>query len=302
MKLKLPILGLLMTIAVGTLAACGSDPTSTPLPSATPSPTAVPEINQVSFNAVDFGFDGPDSIPAGMTRMTLVNEGKELHHLQLITVPEGMTADDLIAGLLSGGEGPPPPGVMAAGGVGSVDTTISASVTLNLAQGNYLMVCFIPNAEGVPHMALGMVKPLTVTEATGPLADAPDPDITIDLADFTFEFSTDLSITAQKGADAFAPTTFAVNNKGPQDHEALLVKLAPGATAADFAAAFAPGAPPGPPPGQGVGGFQAIAAGGGGSFTKAFSAGNYAFICFVEDPASGVPHFALGMVKEFTVQ
>jgi hypothetical protein len=67
-------------------------------------------------------------------------------------------------------------------------------------------------------------------------------------------------------------------------------------------AAFEPDAPPGPPPGQALGGFQAIGVGGGGTFTINFAPGNYALLCFVEDPASGTPHFALGMVEEFTVQ
>ena len=70
-------------------AACGSGPTATPLPTS----TLVPQINQVSFTAVDYGFNGPESIPAGMTAMTLVNEGRELHHQQLLKLPEGISAD-----------------------------------------------------------------------------------------------------------------------------------------------------------------------------------------------------------------
>ena len=155
------------------------------------------------------------------------------------------------------------------------------------------MLCFIPNAEGVPHVALGMAKPLTVTEATGPLAAETAPDLTIDMVDFGF----DLSAPTSAG-----PQTIRVTNKGEQDHEAFLVQLAPDATAQDFLAAFEPGAPPGPPPGQALGGFQAIAVGGGGTFTVNFAPGNYALLCFVEDPASGAPHVALGMVEEFAVQ
>jgi hypothetical protein len=32
-----------------------------------------------------------------------------------------------------------------------------------------------------------------------------------------------------------------------------------------------------------------------------FTPGNYVILCFVEDPESGSPHFALGMLSEFTV-
>ena len=57
-----------------------------------------------------------------------------------------MTADDLIAGLMSGEGGPSPTGLDAAGGVGALNPGLSGSVTLNLTAGNYVMVCFVPNA------------------------------------------------------------------------------------------------------------------------------------------------------------
>ena len=85
----------------------------------------MPQVNQVSFTAVDYGFEGPESIPAGITSITLVNQGRELHHQQLLKLPEGMTAIDLFAELESGAEGPPPPGVVPAGGVGGLGPGIS---------------------------------------------------------------------------------------------------------------------------------------------------------------------------------
>ena len=82
--LIIPALLVLLTI----LAACGDD-------------EVVAEINEVSYTAMDYFFEGPQFLPSGMTELTLVNEGMELHHQQLLTLPEGMTADDLIAGLMS---------------------------------------------------------------------------------------------------------------------------------------------------------------------------------------------------------
>jgi len=81
-----------------------------------------------------------------------------------------------------------------------------------------------------------------------------------------------------------------------------LIQLNPGASVEEFLGAFEPGAPPGPPPGQGLGGFQEVKSGGGGVFTTDFAPGNYALVCFVEEPNTGAPHFALGMIHEFTVQ
>ena len=50
------------------------------------------------------------------------------------------------------------------------------------------MVCFVADAEGVPHIALGMVKPITVIESDAPLAAEPVPDVSIDMDDFEFGF------------------------------------------------------------------------------------------------------------------
>jgi hypothetical protein len=138
-----------------------------------------------------------------------------------------------------------------------------------------------------------MVKPITVIANDAPLAAAPEPDLSMDMVDFGFAVSEPITV---------GPKEISVVNKGEQDHEAFLVGLAPGATIQDFLGAFEPGAPPGPLPGRGLGGFQSIVSGGGGSFNVDLGPGDYAFVCFVEDPNTGTPHFALGMLHEFTVQ
>ncbi len=126
----IPAIFLLLTL----LAACGDDDETAPM------------INEVAYTAADYHFIGSQFLPSGMTELTLANDGMELHHEQLLSLPEGMTADDLITGLMSGEEGPPPTGLDAAGGVGALNPGLSGSVTLDLAASNYVMVCFVPNA------------------------------------------------------------------------------------------------------------------------------------------------------------
>ena len=116
------------------LGACGDDDETAPM------------INEVAYTAADYHFIGTQFLPSGMTELTSANDGMELHHQQLLSLPEGMTADDLIAGLMSGEGGPPPTGLDAAGGVGALNPGLSGSVALDLAAGNYVMVCFVPNA------------------------------------------------------------------------------------------------------------------------------------------------------------
>jgi hypothetical protein len=248
------------------------------------------------FTAVDYAFQGPSEIPAGWAELRVANIGRELHHGQLVRLSEGTTGDELLA-LFGGAEvdaGTDAFGAFElAGGPSAAAPGTANSAYAELEAGEYLLICAIPNAEGVPHYALGMFKALTVTDNKEP-AGPPEEDLSMNLIDFGFEMSEEVTAGTH---------TFKVTNAGPQDHEALLVELNRGASAEDFLAAFGPGAPPGPPPGKPVGGVQVIEAGDEGYFTTTFMSNRtYALLCFVEDPETGAPHFALGMVDEFTVE
>ncbi len=52
------------------------------------------QINTVQFIAREYAYSGPDSIPSGTTRISLVNEGKEAHQIQLFKLEAGKTAHD----------------------------------------------------------------------------------------------------------------------------------------------------------------------------------------------------------------
>jgi len=115
------------------------------------------------------------------------------------------------------------------------------------------------------------------------------------LADFAFRGTE--SITSGK-------TTIAVQNNGPQVHEAGIVKLENGVTVdqvRNMVASAAP-PPPGPSPITESGGIVALAPGGQGWFDIDLPAGNYAFICFVPDISTGQPHAALGMIQGFSIK
>lgn len=80
-----------------------------------------------------------------------------------------------------------------------------------------------------------------------------------------------------------------------------MIRLNPGASVEQFLDAFEPGTPPETPPGQGRSGFPALKSGGEDA-TADFTPGNYALVCFVKDPNTDAPHFALEMIHEFTFQ
>lgn len=245
----------------------------------------------VVFEAYDYGFRGPDRIPAGMATMEVVNRGRDLHHLQLVELVEGKTAEDFLVALRNASPGFPA-WVKFVGGPNAVAPGGQATATMRLSAGNYVLLCLIPDQKGAPHVALGMVKPLTVTPMSGTVASEPASDVTITQRDFDFVFSTPIKAGRR---------TIQVINEGAQPHEVVVVKLASGATVKDFGAAFEPGGS-GLPPGQPLGGLVGLEHGGRGFFTVQFEPGRYGLICFFPDPATGAPHFVKGMMLDFSVE
>ncbi len=245
----------------------------------------------VVFVANDYGFAGPDRIPAGVTTLQVVNKGQDPHHIQLLKLLQGKTAADFRAAIKAD-PGRLPQWIKFVGGPNAVLPGSEAMATMTLAEGEYLLICIIPNKEGVPHMALGMQKPLSVQGPKPTLVSEPKAGLTITQADFSFGISR--AVTA-------GSHTIQVMNHGTQPHEVVVLKLDPGASAKDFAAAFEPGAS-GPPPGKPIGGVVGLATGEYAFFTARFEPGRYGLICFFPDPATGQPHFAKGMTSEFTVK
>jgi hypothetical protein len=244
----------------------------------------------IVFTAHDYGFTGPDRIPAGLTTVRIVNKGHDLHHVQFLKLLPGKTAEDF-RGAIAADPTRLPSWVQYVGGPNANLPGSRSSATMNLTEGDYVLMCWIPDKNGVPHVALGMHKALSVRGGKLAKISEPKPSITIKQIDYQFV----LSKRVESGLQ-----TIEVMNHGTQPHEAVLVKLAPGATVKDVIDSFEPGAS-GPPRGQLVGGITAIEKGDRVYFTGEFEPGRYGLICFVPDATTGKPHFLHGMTTEFTV-
>ena len=172
--------------------------------------------------------------------------------------------------------------------------TSSSETYVRLLAGTYLLACFVSGDDHVPHLAKGMIKVVTVTDVTGgSSAAAPTTEGTVALKDFSFG-SFPETLTAGRHL-------FRVTNAGPQVHEANILQLAPGKTARDAIDFFTN--PAGPPPFMPVGGVQGVTTGVEDAVLVVdLKPGNYLVICNIPDPASGKPHSALGMIKEFSVK
>ena len=169
-------------------SACGPDKAPAP-PASTQAPPSRPTWSPSSPR--DYGFEGPAQIQAGSTLFSLDNQGKELHHLVLVRLEQGRTYDSLLAALRK--PGPPPAWMYLAGGPNAAAPNANSNATLKLIEGHYAVLCLIPSADGVPHMAKGMIAPLEVTADSGPPAREVAADITITLTDYGFDLSSPLT-------------------------------------------------------------------------------------------------------------
>lgn len=251
--------------------------------------------NVVEFVARDFGFDGPKQVPAGLTELRLANHGKVDHQLALFRMNDGVAPGSVLGALQSGGLDAGKPYGEWVGGPNGTAAAHTTSVVTDLQPGTYLVACFIPDAHGTPHAALGMLTDLTVTPASAAVDHAAHEQSGGDeivLRDYSFALP--------KGFDGDG--SYDVVNRGTAVHEAVVVKLHDGATVGD-AIAYERGPLPhtAPPPYEMVAGTTIVDPGGRTRLDLDLSAGRYGWLCFVPGPG-GAPHLALGMAHPFTVR
>ena len=248
--------------------------------------------NTVHIVAKDYSFDAPAQIPAGLTRLHLMDQGKELHQAQLIKLGEGKTFEEFMTALKSMKPNTPPPAwVIFSGGPNGAAPGGTSEATETLEAGNYALICFIPSSDGIPHVMKGMAKSLVVTPNTAAPAAEPTPTSSVKLSDYKF----DLDQPLKSGQNIVR-----VENTADQPHEIVVFKLAPGKTMKDFEA-WLPVSDKQPPPAIPMGGVVGLSKGLHAYFTANLDAGDYVLVCFLPDSKDGKPHFAHGMVQPFKI-
>lgn len=261
------------------LTACGNDDSGDNQPQAAAEPV------QLDVTTRDFDFDAPESVPGGVVEITLSNDGKKSHQVQLLMLNDGVQFADFEEILKTDRTGEETfANSTAAGGVTGIAPGDTATVTNELEPGTYALVCFV---EG--HHTKGMISQLEVTEPERVQAQAPSTEGQISLSDF--EIILPEGFTGQ-GA-------FEVVNNGPSPHEMDVFKI--DASVEDVEKYLEN--PKGPPPGgepEGVGGAAALDVGSSAFVDLDLQPGVYVFACFVPDD-NGEPHFNSGMHQVFEV-
>lgn len=297
---------------LGLVAACGDKSTDKPMDSTGSSMTAaVPPsdsggsattashathepaaANTYTITAKEFAFTAPDTIPAGMITLKLVNGGTELHHVQLLKLSDGKTFADFNAAMKAMKPGsPPPPWIHEVAGPNSPAPGGDQSITEKLDAGNYVLACFIPGADHVPHVMKGMVKSLTVIPSATPAEAAPKADITVKMTDYAWEITP--AISAGKHV-------IKIENAATQAHEMFIAKLEPGKTPADLVKWVE--TMQGPPPAKPMGGISGMTIDAAVYLYVDLPPGQYGLFCFLNDSKDGKMHVEHGMVRQITVK
>ena len=249
------------------------------------------QVTKITITAHDYSYETPVQVEAGLVSITLENEGQEPHHVQLFRLNDGVSPEQFLAALQQD-----PAAALSlgswAGGPGVVDFGGRQEVAMELTAGAYMLLCFVPSPDGVPHLAKGMVASLEVVDNQEQVhVQPPQAEATVKMDDFSFVLPSDIKA---------GPQVWQIDNRGQQPHEISLIKLVEGKTMADVAAFMA--APDGPPPFASAGGLQGIDPGESGWLKLNLTPGDYVALCHIPDPASGKPHTELGMVAPFSVK
>ena len=254
-----------------------------------PLDSAAAQQKEMLVIAEDYSFAAPEETSGGWKMIRLRNRGRDTHHVQLLKLSNGKTAEDFDR-TLAADSTQLPHWVVRYGGVNSVMPDEEATVLLDLDPGSYVLICGIPDQQGRPHVVRGMTKSLTVT-ARDETVPAPRATRTLSMKEFSYSFDQPLTV---------GPHMIQVKNEGKQAHEVLLLALKPGASVVDFLEFYRPGIPRNPA-GRTIGGITGLAPGRQAFLPLQVETGRYGILCFLADPFRRRPHFMDGMWMDIDV-
>ncbi len=130
---------------------------------ATTTAAAVEPTADVTIKLTDYDFQLSQPLTAGKHIVRVENAGAQGHEIVIAALAPGKTLQDFIAWEAGGEKGPLPTGQWL-GGVTTIDAGAHSQFTTRLASGNYLLLCFWPDAkDGKPHLMHGMAKQITAS-------------------------------------------------------------------------------------------------------------------------------------------
>lgn len=123
--------------------------------------TAAAPAADIRVSMTDYAWDVSPAITAGKHTIRLENLATQDHEMFIVRLEKGKTPAD-VAQWAENPKGPPPG--MPLGGTSGMRKGSVAYVPVDLAPGEYALLCFIPDTkDGKPHYVHGMMKQFTVS-------------------------------------------------------------------------------------------------------------------------------------------
>lgn len=263
----------------------------------------------VEVRTTDYAFHAPSELRSGWTTLRMTNEGAEPHFMVFWKLPEDRTFDDYVHEVyepfmalfgrykaeeisrdeLLGGLGEQLPAWldlagMGRGGPGLLSPGRTAETTVDLPPGDYVLECYMVNAEGKVHNQLGMLRPLTVSaESTG--ASPPSADVEMRISNTGVEVEGELD-----AGDHTVKVTVTEPPPGFLGHDLHLAKLPADLEIPDLLAwmSWVDGLNP-PAPAEFLGGVEQVPAGHSSYLTVTLEPGRYLWLS-EEYGSQGVLH------------
>ncbi len=165
MHLRVLILAAIGAVAV--IAGCGGSDSND-------NPTTL--SLKISDNGKAAAFQAPKTAKGGLVKVDLANQGKAPHGVQFIQYANGHTQQEVLQ-QLGGNSNVIPPWAKLEGGIGTVAPGQTGTATVNLPDGNYVLVDAA--ALGGPGPSSGPPATAGITLSGGSTGDLPDTDANV---------------------------------------------------------------------------------------------------------------------------
>jgi hypothetical protein len=259
------------------------------IPSAIYGPASAAPAQTLVVTAYEYTFKAPDSLPAGVVTVRLVNRGRIGHQASLARLDDSSSLDRVMRSLAADKEHTG--GIQWTGGVESAIPGGSGETTLVLRPGRYVIVCAYDH-DGQRHMSMGMLRPLVVTAgAANANLTPPATATTIRLSDYH---------VAIVGALHSGHQLVRIENIGEHWHQLSITRIRDHATIDEIMKWDGKSQPA---PLQDIsGGAAAMEPGTTSVISLDLKPGRYELECGLSDDSKSKPHFLLGMHEDIAVR
>jgi uncharacterized cupredoxin-like copper-binding protein len=259
-------------------------------PGAIHSSTGADASHTLVISAYEYAFTAPDSVPAGVVTVRLVDHGKKAHQVAIGRLDDTSSLDRVMRSLVA--DKARTGGIRWVGGIESAIPGESGETILALTSGRYVLVCAYGGENGLAHMSLGMIRSLVVTSGSPvTVRSLPATSSTIELSDYHIDISTPL----QRGKQLVR-----VVNAGKHRHQLIIGRIVGNATTDEIMKWDGTSQPA--PLADMSGGAAVMDPGQSSVIEMDLRPGRYELGCVLTDDSKSKPHYLLGMHDEIVVR